>query len=238
LLKVANLPELAGLAHKHHTAFVVDNTFATPYLIRPLQLGADYVIHSATKALSGHGDVLAGVAITTDENKKKLFEIIKVTGGVLGPFEAWLALRGLKTLPLRMHKQCQNAMQIAQWLQKQPVIRQVHYPGLDNHPQHELASKLFEGKGYGSVLSFEIAGVDQAKVFRFMEKLKLVLPATTLGDIYSLVLHPASTSHRSLSPEERAEAGIPENLVRFSAGIEAVEDLLSDLDQALNASKG
>lgn len=233
LLKVANLPELADLSHQYHATFLVDSTFATPCLVNPLRHRADYVIHSATKALSGHGDVLAGVTVTGIENKQKLFEIVKVTGGVLGPFEAWLALRGMKTLPLRVHQQCQNAMQIAQWLQEQPQIAQVHYPGLENHPQHELASQLFEGKGFGSVLSFEIAGADQAQVFRFMEKLKLVLPATTLGDIYSLVLHPASTSHRSLSPEERVKAAIPDNLVRFSAGIEAVEDIFSDLDQAL-----
>jgi cystathionine gamma-synthase/methionine-gamma-lyase len=238
LLKVADLPELARLAHEHGTEFLVDSTFATPYLVNPLQHGADYVIHSATKALSGHGDVLAGVTVTSLENKQKLFEIQKVVGGNLGPFEAWLALRGLKTLPLRMQQQCQNALRMAEWLQQHPRIARVHYPGLESHPQHQLASQLFAGKGYGSVLSFEIAGADQSAVFRFMERLRLVLPATTLGDIYSLVLHPASTSHRSLSPEERARAGIPDNLVRLSAGIEAAEDLLGDLDQALNASKG
>jgi cystathionine gamma-synthase/methionine-gamma-lyase len=235
LLKVADLPALSKLARQAHALLVVDNTFATPWLVNPLQFGADYVIHSATKALSGHGDVLAGVTVTPLENKQKLFEVVKVTGGVLGPFEAWLALRGLKTLHLRMRQQCQTALQIAQWLGNHPQVAKVNYPGLINHPQYDLASQLFSGKGYGSVLSFEIAGADQSRVFRFMERLKLILPATTLGDIYSLVLHPASSSHRSLSPQERALAGIPDNLVRLSAGIEAIEDILSDLEQALES---
>jgi cystathionine gamma-synthase/methionine-gamma-lyase len=234
LLKVADIPALAGLAHRHGASLLVDNTFASPYLINPFRHGTDFVIHSATKYLSGHGDVLAGVVATSRENKGKLFDLNKLVGGVLGPFEAWLALRGLKTLPLRMKQQCQNAQRIAEWLMKHPRIKKVNYPGLAVHPQHVLAKSLFEERGYGGVLSFEIDEADKTQVFRFMESLTVCLPATTLGDVYSLVLHPATSSHRSLTAEERSRVGIPDGLVRLSAGIESVEDILSDLELALS----
>jgi cystathionine gamma-synthase/methionine-gamma-lyase len=177
--------------------------------------------------------VLAGVVATSQENKNRLFELNKLIGSVLGPFGAWLALRGLKTLPLRMRQQCENALKVAEWLRKHPRIKKVNYPGLADHPQHPLAEKLFGGKGYGGVLSFEIDGADKAQAFRFMESLTICLPATTLGDIYSLVLHPATSSHRSLTPEERARVGIPDGLVRLSSGIESADDILADLEQAL-----
>jgi cystathionine beta-lyase/cystathionine gamma-synthase len=233
LLKVADVPALAKLAHSAGAALLVDNTFASPYLFTPAAFGVDYVIHSATKYISGHDDVLAGVAAVSAENKVKLYELNKLLGGVLGPFEAWLALRGLKTLPLRMRQQCQNAQKVAEWLQAHPKISKVSYPGLPGHAQHDLAKRLFAGKGFGGVLSFEIGGADKAKAFRFMEALNLCLPATTLGDIYTLVLHPATSSHRSLTSEERAHVGIPDNLLRLSVGIEGVEDILADLEGAL-----
>ena len=233
LLKVADVPSLADVAHRNGASLLVDNTFASPYLFNPLQHGSDYVIHSATKYLAGHGDVLAGVVAASAENKNKLYELNKLVGGVLGPFEAWLALRGLKTLPLRMRQQCQNARQVAGWLRAHPRVSKVNYPGLPDHPQHDLAARLFEGRGCGGVLSFEITGADKATVYRFMESLTVCLPATTLGDIYSLILHPATSSHRSLTEEERARVGIPDGLVRLSTGIEAVEDILADLDQSL-----
>ena len=233
LLKVADVPSLADVAHRNGASLLVDNTFASPYLFNPLQHGSDYVIHSATKYLAGHGDVLAGVVATSAENKNKLYELNKLVGGALGPFEAWLALRGLKTLPLRMRQQCQNARQVAEWLRAHPRVSKVNYPGLPDHPQHDLAARLFEGRGCGGVLSFEITGADKATVYRFMESLTVCLPATTLGDIYSLILHPATSSHRSLTEEERARVGIPDGLVRLSTGIEAVEDILADLDQSL-----
>jgi cystathionine gamma-synthase/methionine-gamma-lyase len=233
LLKVADVPALAEIAHRHGAVLLVDNTFATPYLFNPLPAGADYVIHSATKYLAGHGDVLAGVVGTSAENRSRLFELNKLTGATLGPFEAWLALRGLKTLPLRLQRQCQNAARIAAWLQDQPRIARVNYPGLPDHPQHTRSGQLFAGRGYGGMLSFEIADAGKAEVFRFMEALQLCLPATTLGDIYTLVLHPGTSSHRSLSPAERQRAGITDGLLRLSAGIEAVEDILADLEQAL-----
>ncbi len=233
LLKVANVPLLAALAHRYGASLLVDNTFASPYLFNPLKHGADYAIHSATKYLSGHGDVLAGVVATSAENKSRLFELNKLIGGVLGPFEAWLALRGLKTLPLRVHQQCENAQRVAEWLSSHPHVSKVNYPGLADHPQHELAERLFEGKGSGGVLSFEINEADKAMVYRFMEALTVCLPATTLGDIYSLVLHPATSSHRSLTSEERRRIGIPDGLVRLSTGIESADDILADLESAL-----
>lgn len=235
LLKVADVAALSALAHGAGAVLLLDNTFASPYLFNPLQHGADYVIHSATKYISGHGDVLAGVIACSAENRTKLNELNKLVGGVLGPFEAWLALRGLKTLPLRMRQQCENAQRAAEWLQAQPRVSKVNYPGLATHPQHALARRMFEGKGFGGVLSFEIEGANQAKVYRFMEALRVCLPATTLGDIYSLVLHPATSSHRSLTPEERKQVGIPDGLVRLSAGIESSDDILKDLEGALAA---
>jgi len=236
LLKVADVPALAALAHRLGAALILDNTFASPFLFNPLKHGADFVVHSATKYISGHGDVLAGVIATSGENKTKLNELNKLVGGVLGPFEAWLAIRGLKTLPLRMRQQCENAQRIAEWLRMHLRISRVVYPGLPDHRGHDLAARLFEGKGFGGVLSFELANADKRSVFRFMEALRMCLPATTLGDIYSLVLHPATSSHRSLTPEERARVGIPDGLIRLSAGIEAVDDILADLEQALAAA--
>ncbi|OGD21075.1 MAG: cystathionine gamma-synthase [Candidatus Aminicenantes bacterium RBG_16_63_16] len=235
LLKVADVPALAELAHRYGAQCLIDNTFATPYLFTPLACGADYVIHSATKYIGGHGDVMAGVVVTSAENRRKLYEANKLIGSVLGPFEAWLALRGLKTLPLRMQKQCANAKVVAEWLAARPGIGCVNYPGLPSHPQHAVARRLFGDRGFGAMVSFEIAGADGVKVFRFMEALELCLPATTLGDVYTLVLHPATTSHRSLTPEERDRVGISDGLARLSVGIEDVEDILADLDQALRS---
>jgi cystathionine gamma-synthase/methionine-gamma-lyase len=233
LLKVADIPSLAELAHRCGASLLVDNTFASPYLFNPLQCGADYAIHSATKYLSGHGDVLAGVVAASAANKSKLFELNKLVGSVLGPFEAWLALRGLKTLPLRMRQQCDNAQRVAEWLNVHPRVAKVNYPGLHDHPQHDLTERLFEDRGSGGVLSFEIKDADKVMAYRFMESLSVCLPATSLGDIYSLVLHPATSSHRSLTVEERARIGIPDGLVRLSTGIESAEDILADLESAL-----
>jgi cystathionine gamma-synthase len=233
LIKVADLPALGALARRYDTQFLVDNTFASPYLCQPLNYGASFVIHSATKFIAGHGDVMAGVVVTSTENRRKLYELAILTGGVLGPFEAWLALRGLKTLPLRLRQQSSNALQVARWLAKHPKIGWVNYPGLAEHPQHEVARRLFGDQGYGSMLSFELTGADQATVFHFMEALDLCLPATTLGDIYTLVLHPATTSHRSLSAADRARVGISDGLLRLSSGIEDAADIIADLEQAL-----
>jgi len=234
LLKVADLPTLSDIAHQNGAALLVDNTFATPCLVQPLSMGADMVIHSSTKYLGGHGDVLSGVVVTSKKRRAELFEVLKVTGGNLGPHEAWLVLRGIKTLTLRMRQHNENGSAVARWLEAHPKISRVNYPGLPSHPQHELAKRLFAGQGYGGMISFDIAEADQQQVFRFFESLHLCLPATTLGDVYTLMLYPAHSSHRALSPEERTRIGIGEGLVRLSVGIEAVEDILSDLEQALD----
>lgn len=233
LLKVANLPDLGSIAHRHGAAFLVDSTFATPCLVRPLELGADVVVHSATKYLAGHGDVLGGLVVTSKALRSEILEVLKVTGANLGPQEAWLALRGIRTLPLRMRQHCENALSVARWLEDHPGVTGVLYPGLPSHPQHRLSKKLFGQAGYGGMVSFEIRDAGQREVFRFFEALDLCLPATTLGDVHSLFLYPAHSSHRSLTADERARIGIGEGLVRMSVGIEAVEDLLQDLEQAL-----
>ena len=235
LMKVADVPSLAVLAHRYGAQLLVDNTFASPYLFNPIPHGADYVIHSVTKYIGGHGDVTGGVVVTSSENRRKLNELNKLVGGILGPFEAWLALRGCKTLSLRVARQCENAFLVAEWLATHPGVAKVNYPGLSSHPQHPLARELFGDRGFGGMLSFEMRGVDREGAFRFMEALDLCLPVTTLGDIYTLILHPGTSSHRSLSSEERAQVGIGGGLVRLSIGIEDANDIISDLEQALTA---
>ena len=236
LLKVADTPALVEIAHRHGAEVIVDNTFASPYVFQPLAHGVDYVVHSSTKYLGGHGDVLGGAVVTSAQRCVTLRELTKLVGGNLGPHEAWLTMRGLKTLPLRMIQHCRNAAQVAAWLQAHPRISRVNYPGLTNHPQHEVATRLFRPGCYGGMISFEIANADQSRVFAFMEALQLCLPATSLGDVYSLVLYPAHSSHRALTPEERAQIGIGKGLVRLSVGIEDAEDIIADLEQALERS--
>jgi len=233
LLKVADIPSLATIAHEHDARLVVDNTFATPYLCRPLTLGADVVIHSATKYIGGHGDAMGGVIVTSKELRDEMYQVLKVTGANLAPQDAWLMMRGLKTLPLRMERQCANALKVANALARMAGVGRAIYPGRHEHPQHQLSTRLFSGRGYGGMAAFELRNADQAKVFRFFEALQLCLPATTLGDVYTLVLYPAHSSHRALTPEERAQVGIGDGLVRISVGIEEPEDIIADLKQAM-----
>ncbi|MGQ9585674.1 MAG: trans-sulfuration enzyme family protein [Anaerolineae bacterium] len=233
LLKVADVPALVEIAHAVGAVVILDHTFASPYLMQPYTLGADLVIHSATKYLGGHGDVLAGVVVTSFQRALEAREWVKVLGPNLAPDTAWLALRGLKTLPLRMARHCESALAVARWLQGHPRIARVHYPGLEDHPQHALARRLFREGCFGGMVSFEIAGADRETVFRFMEALRLVLPATSLGDVYSLILYPAHSSHRTLTAEERAAVGIGPGLVRLSVGVEDAGDIIADLEQAL-----
>ncbi len=233
LIKVADVPALAEMAHAAGAALVVDNTFASPYLFRPLAHGADYAVHSATKYLGGHGDVMAGVVACSAERGLDLRERQKLLGANLGPQEAWLALRGLKTLPLRLRQHCANAEVVAGWLAGHPAIARVNYPGLSDHPQHALAARLFAGRGFGGMLSFDLRDAGQTEVFCFMEALQLILPATTLGDVYSLTLYPAHSSHRAVAPDVRKALGIGDGLVRLSVGIEDVQDITADLAQAL-----
>ncbi|HOG47434.1 MAG TPA: PLP-dependent aspartate aminotransferase family protein [Anaerolineae bacterium] len=237
LLKVADLPALAALAHGVGAALIVDSSLTSPYLVQPLAWGADYAVHSATKYLGGHGDVMGGVVVAGAERCAEMRELIKLTGGNLGPMEAWLVLRGLKTLPLRMRQHSANALEVAQWLAGRGEVAHVNYPGLATHPQHDVARRLFRPGLYGGMVSFELAGAGREQVFRFMEALQLCLPATTLGDVYSLVLYPAMSSHRALPAEERARIGIGDGLVRLSVGIEEAADIVADLERALDAAR-
>jgi len=236
LLQVADVYTVSKLAHSVGATVIADNTFASPYVLQPLDLGADIVVHSATKFLSGHGDVTGGVVVVKDaERATALRTISKLVGAILSPFDAHLIHRGVKTLALRMERQCQNALAVARWLSQQPAIAVVNYPGLAGHPQHALASvQLCRGQ-FGAIMSFEVKGGDKAAVFRFMDALKLIIPVTTLGDVYSEVLYPPMSSHRDWSPKQRQQAGIGEGLVRLSVGIEHIDDILADLKQALAA---
>jgi len=233
LLKVIDLERLTALAHAHDATVVIDNTFTSPYLLQPLHYGADFVIHSTTKSLGGHGDVTGGIVIAPATYRPQLELVGRLVGGVLGPHEAYLTLRGLKTLALRMRQQCQNAMALAQWLADHPRIHRVNYPGLTPHQGHPIATRLLRDGHFGSVLSFELIDGNRQRVFAFLNALQLCLLATTLGDIYTELLYPAMSSHRMLTPEQRATVGISDALVRLSAGIEDVGDLIADLDQAL-----
>ena len=236
MTKVIDAPAVIEMAHRHGARVIVDNTFTTPYMLRPIELDADFVSHSVSKFLSGHGDVLAGSVSCCRKDFDKLHDMLIQVGSTLGPNEAWLALRGLKTFALRMERHCANAMDVARFLEAHPMIEQVRYAGLPSHPQHATAKRIFPPGKYGAMLNFDIADCDTDKAFRFLDALRLILPATTLGDIYSLVLHPATSSHRSLSAEERARIGIGDGLVRLSAGIEDADDIIADLQRALAAT--
>ncbi len=236
LLRVADVPRIAEMTREAGAALVVDNTFGSPYLQRPLELGADIVVHSATKYISGHGDITAGVVAAGAPYDAALGQLRKLVGGVLGTFESWLALRGLKTLHLRMERQCKNAEEISTYLAAHPKIEKVNYPGLKNHPDGEIARRVLSSPG--GLVSFELApGEDREEsretAFRFLNALKLCVRAPSLGDIYTLAIHPATSSHREFSPARRERLGVRENLIRLSVGIEHPEDVIRDIEQAL-----
>jgi cystathionine gamma-synthase/methionine-gamma-lyase len=235
LLRISDLPSLIREAKAHHTRVIVDNTFATPLLLRPLEHGADFVVHSATKYFGGHGDLTGGILVASEGYAQEVRHHVRLVGANLGPFEAWLTLRGLKTLPLRFAKQCENAQRLAERLEKHPRVEQVFYPGLKSHPEHERACQLFGRADAGGVLSLKIRGAGREQIFKFADSLELFLKATSLGDVQSLVLYPSISSHRDLSPKQRERLGITENLVRLSAGIEDIDDLIADLEQALRS---
>lgn len=230
LLRVTDLAAIGTIAREHDAGLIVDNTFASPVLVQPAPLGADLVVHSTTKYLGGHGDVTGGVIACAADRAAGLREGAKLTGAVAGPLDAWLALRGIKTLPLRVRQQSENASCLVEWLRADERVARVFHPSL----QSPLPKEQFSPLGYGGMVSFEIAGGDRAAVFRFLDALELCVPATTLGDVYSLVLYPTISSHRALTPEQRADIGIGDGLVRLSVGIEAVSDIRADLDQALS----
>lgn len=235
MTRVIDAPAVVEMAHRYGAVAIVDNTFTTPYLLKPFEFGADFVSHSVSKFLSGHGDVLAGSVSCYRRDFDKLHDMLIQVGCTLGPNEAWLALRGLKTFVLRMERQCSNAMQVARFLEAHPLIEKVRYAGLPGHPQHQTARRLFPVDRYGAMLNFDVANCDKDGAFRFLDALNLILPATTLGDIYSLMVNPARTTHHWLSDDELAEIGIGPGTFRMSVGIENLEDLREDLDQALRA---
>ncbi len=234
LLIVLDIAKLVALAARRGTTVVVDNTFASPYLLRPLEHGVQLVVHSATKYIGGHGDVTGGtVAVSDAELGRLLHEQTNLLGANLAPNEAWLCHRGLKTLPLRMARQCDNALVVARWLEAHPAIARVYYPGLRSHPQHVLAKRLL-GAHYGAIVAFDLRDACREAVRAFMDVLRLIVPAPTLGDLRTLTLYPAQASHRGLTPEQRGEVGIGDGLIRLSIGIEEPADLVADLDQALS----
>jgi cystathionine gamma-synthase/methionine-gamma-lyase len=232
LIKVADVKALAKIAHDAGALLIVDNTFPTPMLCRPLELGADLVLHSTTKYFGGHGDATGGAIVTTGERANQLRLQQRLLGDIISPFESWLTLRGIKTLALRFERQCQNACQIAHWLADHPRIENVNFPAFVNLGS---AAEQFLSDYRGAMLSFDIRDAGEAEANRFMDALEMIVPATTLGDVFSLVLYPAKTSHRALPPEAQAAIGIGPGLVRLSVGIEDADDIMADLDQALAA---
>jgi methionine-gamma-lyase len=229
-LKLTDIREVAKLAEKKGIMTMVDNTFMSPYFQRPIELGADVVIHSLTKYLGGHSDLVAGIIVGSKRFIKALDPVLKNTGGTIGPFEAWLTLRGIKTLPLRMQRHNENALKVAQFLESHPKVARVYYPGLKSHPQHELAKRQMSG--FGGVICFELKGGFEAGK-RLMNSVRLCTLAVSLGAVETLIEHPASMTHAVVPKAEREKAGITDNLVRLSVGIEDVDDIIEDLKQAL-----
>jgi cystathionine gamma-synthase/methionine-gamma-lyase len=202
-------------------------------LIKPLSLGANIVVHSATKYLAGHGDVLGGIVVSDEEYHEIVRTISRVAGPVLGPFESYLTMRGIKTLALRFGRQCENACRLASWLSTHPKVDRVYYPADPKHPDASTIKRLFAPDLFGAIVSFEIKGGEKSSVMAFMDRLKMVVPGTSLGDVHTLLLYPVMASHRDVSPKMRERMGIKANLVRLSVGIEAAEDIVADLEQAL-----
>ena len=232
-LKIVDLEGVCKVAHTNpNTLVIVDNTFATPYMQKPLKLGVDVVVHSATKYLNGHGDVIAGLVVTNKElaNQIRFVGLKDMTGAVLGPQEAYYIIRGLKTFEIRMERHCKNARTIADFLNKHPKVEKVYYPGLESHPGYEIAKKQM--KDFGAMISFELKGGFEAGK-TLLNNLKLCSLAVSLGDTETLIQHPASMTHSPYTKEEREAAGITDGLVRLSVGLENVEDIIADLEQGL-----
>ena len=234
LLKVCDIAACAEIASKVGARFIVDNTFTSPYLCRPLDLGADFSVHSATKYLGGHADVLGGVVAARDEmDLPTLVGVMKLVGGVLGVWEAHEIHRGLKTLSVRMDRQCDNALQLANHLAAHPRISRVHYPALASPEKLEITRRVVRPPHFGALVSIELGENTRDAAFRFMDALSLCVRSTSLGDVFTGVLHPATASHREVAPKRRLQLGISEGLVRVSVGIEDIEDIIADIDQAL-----
>ena len=232
-LKLVDLAAIAAFAKQHGLITVADNTFASPYIQRPLELGFDIVVHSTTKYLNGHSDMIGGVAVVGEnpDLTERLKFLQNAIGGISGPFDSFLALRGVKTLALRMERHCANALKIARWLQARPDLGHVIYPGLESHPQHELARRQMTG-GFGGIVTL-VLNRDLEGTRRVLERTHLFTLAESLGGVESLIGHPATMTHASIPPEQRAALGITDSLVRLSVGIEDGDDLIADLSQAL-----
>jgi O-succinylhomoserine sulfhydrylase len=236
LTEIADIRRLAELAHDNNALLVVDNCFCTPALQKPLQLGADVVIHSATKYLDGQGRVVGGAVVGDAERVgKQVFGFLRTAGPTMSAFNAWVFLKGLETLALRMRAHSENAQALAEWLEADPRVARVNYPGLPSHPQHELAGR--QQRAPGGIISFELAGGRDA-AWRLIDHTSLLSITANLGDARSTITHPASTTHGRITPEQRAAAGIGEGLIRLSVGLEDREDLMADLDRALAAAVG
>jgi len=234
LLKVCDLKACAEIANEVGARFIVDNTFASPYLCQPIKHGADMVVHSATKFLGGHGDTMGGIVISRDEfDSTALISVMKLVGGVLGVWDAHEILRGLKTLGVRVERQCKNAEELAKHLASDSRIARVHYPGLSTD-RAEVVQRILRRPFGGALVSIELADNTKEAAFRFMDALRLVVRSTSLGDVFTSVLHPATASHRDAAPARRRELGITDGLVRISVGIENSADIIGDIDQALS----
>ncbi|KPV61772.1 MAG: putative aspartate aminotransferase 2 [Candidatus Bathyarchaeota archaeon BA2] len=229
-MDIVDIRAVSEIANESDAKVVVDNTFMTPYYQRPMELGADAVVYSATKYLSGHGDTLGGIVVGSRNFVMEVRRTLALTGGVTNPFNAWLIVRGLKTLALRMDKHSENAMAVAKFLSEHSKVKKVLYPGLPSHPQHELAKKQM--RDFGGILAFEIKG-GMKEAYTMMEKVKLCRCAVSLGDTATLIEHPATMTHRMIPQEERLQLGITDGLIRLSIGIEDSNDIIVDLDQAL-----
>lgn len=233
LMKLADIEAIAKITKEKNLLFAVDNTFATPYLQKPLDLGADIVMHSATKYLGGHSDVIAGALITKDEKLGEQLHFQQfATGATLGPQDSFLVLRGIKTLSLRVQRHCENGVKVSEFLNNHPKVKTVYYPGLASHPFHEIAKKQMKN-GFGGMVSFTFESGKKEDAISFLEKLEVFTLAESLGGVESLANHPALMTHASIPEDKRKEIGISDDLVRLSVGIEDIEDLLADLEQAL-----
>lgn len=237
LAEVGDIRALAELAHEHGAELIVDNCFCTPVVQKPLALGADYVIHSATKYLDGQGRCVGGAVVGKHDALEEVFAFLRTTGASLSPFNAWVFLKGLETLPIRMRAHCDNALALARWLEQQEGVEHVYYSGLESHPNHELASE--QQNGYGGVLSFTLVNPEGSRerevAWRFIDATKMISITANLGDVKTTITHPASTTHGRLTPEEKQEAGITENLIRLSVGLEDIEDLKQEMRRGLTA---
>lgn len=232
MMTITDIRAVADICHRRSVELSVDNTFMSPYFQRPIEFGADIVMHSTTKFLNGHSDGLGGVLVATTSQQAENFQFVqKCTGGILSPFECWLLLRGVKTLAVRMRQHDANGREIAAWLTRQKKIGKVFYPGLPDHPQHELAKRQMSG--FGSMISFELGSLDAAN--RFLRKVHICSLAESLGGVETLISHPATMTHAAIGEDGRRHLGISDGLVRISVGIEDVEDIIADLEQALTA---